>query len=473
MEKIKWPGLKGNEEEDFLLFPLDQQTQTDEMPGDFNLVFTEGWIEGKAAAVLRGGGNAIAVLELLQRSGIKEINIYHLEEKIAQFEDIFTQTVVERAHELFESVNISWRRESCMADLLANLDGRYNMVFMGSPLCESEILPFYQEIKPSFTGSITIVRSRLEEIGFEDNNPLYRWMRERTFDSSEFSIVATLRAMKKKLDKRICVVLPTLNEQDTVGSVIQCALEVRKLGLIDEVIVVDSMSSDQTVQVVSAFGVPVFVHQDIHPELGSFKGKGEAMFKSAFVTQADIIAWVDTDISTITPKFFYGLLGPLLSNPEIRFSKGYFSRPVRIETSGIELGGGRVTELLAKPWINVFMPELAPFIQPLAGTVAIYREDFMRMRIPVSYGVEIAMLIQEVRQAGMRATCQVNLGEVVHRSKDMGGLSDMAFQILQTLAEIYHELPSEKVGKVARSIFSSGGQFQLVAKRFDCVWREY
>jgi len=143
---------------------------------------------------------------------------------------------------------------------------------------------------------------------------------------------------------------------------------------------------------------------------------------------------------------------------------------VRVEASGLELGGGRVTEILARPWFNTYMPPLSGYIQPLAGTVAICREDMLKMRIPANYGVEVAMLIQAVAGFGLWSTCQVNLGEVIHRSKDVAGLSEMSFQILQVLSEFAGGASRENR---LRRVYSAQGHFEIGIKRFATVWREY
>jgi glycosyltransferase involved in cell wall biosynthesis len=248
---------------------------------------------------------------------------------------------------------------------------------------------------------------------------------------------------------------------------------VKKVGLIDEVILVDSLSSDNTVEIAKSFGIPVFFHPEIRPELGSFRGKGEAMFKSAFVDDADILAWVDTDLESATPRLLYGLLGPLLTNPSIKFSKGYFAHPIGVEASGIELGGGRVTEILARPWINAFTPCLSGYIQPLAGTVAIYKDTFMKMRIPVNYGVEMAMLLQAVELTGLWSTCQVNLGDIIHKSKNVINLSELAFQIVKVLGDMQRVPSGGKPHELLRRTYFSEGNFEIGIKRFRTIWRQF
>lgn len=466
-----WPGSLGDAE-DLNIFSFSEWDEK-YMAASGIVAATDGWQEGTPACVLRGGVNAVAVLQLLVLSGFKSVKIYHMEEKLTQLEDIFTSTVLEYANEHFDTVNVIWRKDSTLEQLLSRIGKEHSMLLLGAPLAASELPKFYERIKGCFSGSVTLVRGPLIDMTIDSQDKILKWVKERTYEASDFSLPDILTTYKRQRGSKIAMILPTLNEEKTVGDVIKMALEVKAAGIIDEIIVIDSDSSDRTVAIAETYAVPVFKHSEVRPDLGSFTGKGEAMFKSAYITDADIIAWVDTDISTITPEFFYGLLGPLLANPEIRFSKGYFSRPVRVEASGLELGGGRVTEILARPLINTFMPELSGYIQPLAGTVALYREDFMKMKIPVNYGVEIAMLIQAVKTDGIWATAQVNLGNVEHRSKDVLGLGEMAFQILQVLSQMGTLQSEGEISHVMRHVYSAHGRFEIISKRFNTVWREF
>ncbi|MDI6871724.1 MAG: glucosyl-3-phosphoglycerate synthase [Bacillota bacterium] len=468
-----WPqqGFRDDQEASLVIAGLDNPEELEAAPHQ-TVVMTEGWTGGPAAAVLRGGLNAQAVLEVLHGAGVTDLTIYHLEERIPELESVFLSSVVSRAHDLFDNVTICWRHEPSIYDLVRSIGDQYRMLFFGAPLAASEVGPFYRRLKEVYPGSVTIVRGPLSEVEFAEGDEIYKWVRERTFDAHDFALPAVLLRQKRKLGAKIAVILPSLNEENTVGEVIKSALEVKGVGLIDEVILIDSGSVDRTVEVARSYGIPVHLHRDIRPDLGSFHGKGEAMFKSTFVTEAEIIAWVDTDIASIAPRFFYGLFGPILTHPDIRFVKGYFARPIRVEADGLELGGGRVTEILARPWLNTFRPELSGYIQPLAGTVAIHRDLLHQMRIPVNYGVEIAMLIQAVEKCGLWSTCQVNLGEVVHRSKDVLALSEMSFQILQVLAQLSddHRKPRQDV---LRRVFSAHGQFVIGLKRFTTHWRQF
>jgi glycosyltransferase involved in cell wall biosynthesis len=440
---------------------------------DIITAITDGWKDGNVAAVLRGGTNATAVLQVLAQAGVKAVQIFHQEEQLPQLEEIFFSSVVIPSQELFDSVAITWRRDASIFDLVKKIGKDFSMLFFGAPLALSEIMPFYHQIKNIYSESVTIVSAPSTDVEIDTEDEIYKWVRKRTFEAGDFSLLDILRKYKKKLNKKISVILPSLNEARTVGNVIKTAQEVKNAGLVDEILLVDSASNDGTMDIAKSLGIPTFLHSEIKPELGSHCGKGEAMFKSAFITDADILVWVDTDIESITPRFFYGLLGPLLTNPTIKFSKGYFTRPVRIEASGIELGGGRVTEILVRPWINAFHPQLSGYIQPLAGTTAIYRDTFLKMQLPINYGVEMAMLLQAVAIDGLWATCQVNLGEVIHKSKDVAGLSEMAFQIIQTLAEMESKQETIPRYDILRKVYSAHGHFEIGSKRFRTIWRQY
>lgn len=440
-------------------------------PGAIHIV-TDGWRCGRIAAVLRGGSNAMAVLAVLASFGVKEIEIYHIEEKVPDLEKLFLSTVVETAHEMFRAVNIYWRRSPSITTLLAELAEKYAMVFLGAPLAVSELPPFFTKLKRHFPHNLAVVRSPVTEYTPErEADEVVRWVHKRTYEGSDFSVPSLLLRHKRRLNKKIAVILPSLNEEKTVGRVIETALEVKQTGIVDEVILIDSASTDNTVAVARGYDIPVYIHQQVRPDLGAFTGKGEAMFKSAFVTDADIIAWVDTDIENITPRFFYGLLGPLLMNEDVKFVKGYFARPVRVTSGGVELGGGRVTEIFARPWINAHYPSLAGYIQPLAGTAAIYRDLFRQMHIPTNYGVEMAMLIQAVELVGLWATSQVNLGEVIHKSKPVQDLSEMTFQIIQVLNTLHN--PPPRLQSKFRRVHTHHGQVELGIKNFTVVWRQF
>ena len=162
------------------------------------VVLTDGWVAGPAAAVLRGGINAGAVLDVLACAGMTQLRVLHLEEKLPQLEDIFLSSVVARAHDMFDNVSINWRREARVFDLIKTVGADYSMLFFGAPLADSEIMPFYNAIKEVYQGSVTIVRGPFQDIEFAEGDAIYRWVRERTFEGGDFSLPAMMRSGKSK-----------------------------------------------------------------------------------------------------------------------------------------------------------------------------------------------------------------------------------------------------------------------------------
>ena len=260
-----------------------------------------------------------------------------------------------------------------------------------------------------------------------------KWFAENTFHASEFSDIRKLVALKEKAGLTVSVGLPALNEEKTLGLVIKrikSAL-MDRVPLIDQLVVIDSDSTDRTVEIAADLGVPVFRHSQILPEVGTYRGKGEALWKSLHVLDGDIVAWIDTDISNIQPRFVYGLLGPLLREPRIQYVKGFYQRPIREGDKLIPEGGGRVTELMARPLINLFFPELSGMIQPLSGEYAGRRALLESVPFFTGYAVEIGLLIDIIEAHGLPAIGQVDLERRIHRNQPLGNLSQMSYVILQ------------------------------------------
>jgi hypothetical protein len=176
-----------------------------------------------------------------------------------------------------------------------------------------------------------------------------KWFAENTYHVDEFSDLAQLLELKKKQGVTISLALPALNEEGTVGKVITTVKQslMERVPLLDEIVLVDSNSTDRTREIAHDLDIPVHIHQKILPELGVRNGKGEALWKSLLVTRGDIIAWIDTDIINIDPRFVYGILGPLLLDRNIQLVKGFYRRPIRVGDKMQAGGGGRVTELAA------------------------------------------------------------------------------------------------------------------------------
>jgi len=245
------------------------------------------------------------------------------------------------------------------------------------------------------------------------------------------------RLMELKEDQGVSIslALPALNEEETVGKVINTVKTalMDEVPLLDEMVLIDSGSEDKTREIAADMGIPVYIHQEVLPQYGAFIGKGEALWKSLYVVDGDIIAWIDTDIKNIDPRFVYGILGPLLDNPRIRFSKGFYRRPLRQGDKTVAGGGGRVTELTARPFINLFYPELSGLIQPLSGEYAGRRSALERLPFFTGYGVETGMLIDLLERYGLESIAQVDLLERVHHNQPLPSLSKMSFTIMQVV----------------------------------------
>ncbi|HEX9371776.1 MAG TPA: glucosyl-3-phosphoglycerate synthase, partial [Roseiflexaceae bacterium] len=268
-----------------------------------------------------------------------------------------------------------------------------------------------------------------------------RWFAENTFTSAEFEDVRRLLDLKQQQGLTISLALPALNEEATIGDIIGTIQQtlLNDVPLLDEIVLIDSRSEDRTREIAEAAGIPVHVHQDILPQYGSFSGKGEALWKSLYVLKGDIVAWVDTDIHNFHPRFVYGLLGPLLREPRLVYSKGFYRRPIQVGDQIVAAGGGRVTELTARPLLNLFYPELSGVVQPLSGEYAARRAAIEWVPFFTGYGVETGMLIDLLEHHGLSALAQVDLQQRIHRNQELIALSKMAFAIIQVVMQRMEE----------------------------------
>lgn len=294
-----------------------------------------------------------------------------------------------------------------------------------------------------------------------------KWFAENTFEAAEFDDIDQLVALKRQAGLTISLALPALNEAETVGKVIrtiQRAL-MHKAPLLDEIVLIDSNSTDRTREIAAGLGVPVYIHQELLPDLGPRRGKGEALWKSLLVTRGDIVAWIDTDIVNIHPRFVYGILGPLLQNPAVRFVKGFYRRPLRVGEKIQAGGGGRVTELMARPMLNLFYPELSGVVQPLSGEYAGRRDALEQLPFFSGYGVETGLLVDVFERFGLPAIAQVDLLERIHHNQPLEALSKMSFAILQAvirkLERRYGQTILEDVHKSMKLIRYEAGAYFL------------
>ncbi|GII03598.1 glucosyl-3-phosphoglycerate synthase [Planobispora takensis] len=253
------------------------------------------------------------------------------------------------------------------------------------------------------------------------------WLRGRTSSSDDWSLPGLLEA---KGGTTVSVVLPARDEGGTVGEIVTAIRRelMEAVPLVDELVVIDSRSTDDTAARAAEAGATVLAQDEILPDLKPFDGKGEALWKSLAVTSGDLLVFIDADLREFRTSFVTGLLGPLLADPSVVYVKGCYDRPLREAQNG----GGRVTELVARPLLNLHWPRLAGFVQPLAGEYAGRRSALERVPFVTGYGVELGLLIDLLELSGLDALAQVDLGRRVHSHQSTEALGGMAAQILQT-----------------------------------------
>lgn len=259
------------------------------------------------------------------------------------------------------------------------------------------------------------------------------WFHRRTFHHRRFSDPGELARAKAQQGVTVSVCIPTLNEEPTIAEIVRVIRSqlMDRVPLVDEVVVMDSASTDATVAVAEAHGATVYQERDVLPQVEPYSGKGEALWKSLFVLRGDLILWLDADIADFDPRFVCGPLGPLLTDPDVGYVKSLYHRPVADQGRG-PVGGGRVTELVARPMINMFWPHLAGLIQPLAGEYAGRRAVLEQVPFFTGYGVEFGLIVDVAERFGLDSIAQVDLDHRAHRHREMEDLSRMAFAVLQT-----------------------------------------
>ena len=293
------------------------------------------------------------------------------------------------------------------------------------------------------------------------------WLTNNTYHYSDFTDIQHLLDVKKKKNLTISLCLPTLNEGKTIAKeiIIMKSELMTRNPLLDELVVIDSGSTDNTVEVAKAFGADVYEADAILPNLEKFKGKGENLWKSLFVTKGDIIVYLDADIKNIHHRFAYGLVGPLLLDDNIKYAKAFYDRPIAIGKNKIRpTGGGRVTELVIRPLFSLFFPELTQIIQPLSGEYAGYREVFEKIPFPIGYGIETSMILDICERWGLDVIAQVDLERRVHRNQNTKALGKMSFVILKTFLNRIKKLEFIDLKK---ETFNEMIQYNLVKNEFQ------
>lgn len=297
---------------------------------------------------------------------------------------------------------------------------------------------------------------------------LNKWLEAHTFHHSEFRDLRALVEAKEAAGVTISLCIPTLNEERTIGKevVIFRSELMQRYPLLDEIAVIDSGSTDKTLEIAANFGADTYLAEDILPEVGAKRGKGENLWKAIYQLSGDIIVYIDADIKNIHPRFVYGLVAPLIYHPEMQYVKAFYDRPLAYRHGIRPSGGGRVTEILIRPLFSLFFPELTAIIQPLSGEYAVRREVLEQIPFPIGYGVETSHLLDVYALYGMQAFGQTDLDQRVHRNQPTRSLGRMAFGILQTFLSrtdklnVIKELP--EMSTVLR-------QFQVNDQVFEMV----
>ncbi len=261
------------------------------------------------------------------------------------------------------------------------------------------------------------------------------WLHTNTFHHRQFSDLSDLVRRKEAQGLSISLCIPTLNEARTIGALIDRLRLVlcQQFPLLDEIVVIDSGSSDRTVALAQAAGADACHAADILPHCGPCRGKGENLWKALYQLKGDILVYLDGDITNMHPRFVTGLVGPLLHRPDIGYVKSFYARPSLHQGEAVPHGGGRVTEILIRPLFSLFFPQLTAFVQPLSGEYAARRSLLETLSFPVGYGVEAAHLVDIAAGHGMAVLGQTDLDERRHRSRSNTELGRMAFAILQVL----------------------------------------
>ncbi len=251
----------------------------------------------------------------------------------------------------------------------------------------------------------------------------------RSFEHAEFP----LELLVERKQATVSVVLPAREVADTVGPIVERILALD--GLVDQVLVVDADSRDGSADVARRAGAEVRLQDELLPELGPVLGKGDAMYRALVAVTGDLVLYIDADARDFEPHFITGLAGPLIAANDVRFVKGAYRRP--FVADGVELpdGGGRVSQLTARPLLSAFYPDLEGLRQPLAGEVAAPRDLLERLPFATGYAVETAMLIDVRDMVGAGALAQVNIGERRNSHQSLEALRPMADTVLATVCE--------------------------------------
>jgi nucleotide-binding universal stress UspA family protein len=436
----------------------------------------------KLLVLMRGGPNAELALRLslsVSRTCKAKVTSLHVS---AQDKDGSEDAPFRGLDRVLKNLPEVVRQDVNLADpmqALLSVSPGFDLIVMGASGATTRhqlISPIADRILNAAPTGVIVVKTKepaptnymTEEAGHRAISVLVdKWFAENTYSAGEFNNLNHLVDLKREQNLTISLALPALNEEETVGTVIKTikGILMDRVPLLDEIVLIDSNSSDHTREIAAGLGVPVYIHQEILPRYGARQGKGEALWKSLYLTHGDILLWIDTDIINIHPRFVYGLIGPLLLKPEIQLIKGFYRRPLKIGDKVQLEGGGRVTELTARPLLNLFYPELSGVVQPLAGEYGGRRSALEKLPFSSGYGVEIGLLIDSFEKFGLGAIAQVDLMERIHRNQPLEALSKMSFAIIQCvvhkLEKRYGRSMLEDVNRTMKLIRYEPGRFSL------------
>jgi glucosyl-3-phosphoglycerate synthase len=256
-----------------------------------------------------------------------------------------------------------------------------------------------------------------------------------------------LIARKKASGLAITVCMPARNEEPTVGSICEAVGHgLLEPGLVDQLVVMDSRSTDGTAEVARRAGAEVHSVTDVLPDIpGRDGGKGEALWKSLAVARGDLIVWMDSDTRNFTPEFVVRLLEPLIEHPELVMVKGFYERPLAHGDRMLQSGGARVTELVARPLLSLFYPELTPIVQPLSGEYAVRTEIARALPFLTGYAPDIGLLICIAEEYGTDRIAQADLGTRIHRNQDILSLGRMGHQVMQGMLQVFDDFGRVKL----------------------------
>lgn len=266
------------------------------------------------------------------------------------------------------------------------------------------------------------------------------WFRSRSYEHTQFYDLGKLGHRKRELGLTVSLVLPCRNVADTVGGIVDEVNRVNeRASLVDEILAVDADSGDGTAEVAAKHGAQVYSENELMPHHGGAHGKGDAMWRALSIVNGDLVMYVDADTKDFKPQFVYGVLGPILEVPQVRYVKAAYRRPFKKGEGTEPDGGGRVTELSTKPLFNLFYPELTGFVQPLAGEFVADREVFRSIPFLTGYAVETGIMIDVLKKVGLGAMAQVDLGTRQNRHQSLRDLSRMSYAVLRAVARRLRE----------------------------------